>query len=136
MDHFATRYPTNVIDIGKFLVNLSSEFVVSIYVDASSTPCNAELKDKKDQALPRIMHFSAPEPYTKYEIVLIFSAILGLPHQHVIADETDPNAGGATTRPRDCKLDTRETEVFIDGVPGGVLGCVGFEEWWRAELTQ
>jgi len=115
MDHFATRYPTNVIDIGKFLVNLS-QFVGK-------------------RPIPRIMHFSAPEPYTKYEIVLLFASVLGLPHNHVIADDSDPNKKGETTRPRDCKLDTRETEVLLDGVPGGVLGCVGFDEWWRAELT-
>jgi S-adenosylmethionine synthetase len=82
------------------------------------------------------MHFSAPEPYTKYEIVLLFASIMGLPHQHVIADDTDPNTKGETTRPRDCKLDTYETEVLLDGVPGGVLGCAGFEEWWRTKLTE
>jgi len=116
MDHFATRYPTNVIDIGNFLVKLS--------------------KIKDGRLLPKIMHFSAPEPYTKYEIVLLFASILDLPHQHVIADDSDPSSKGETTRPRDCKLDTRETEILLDGVPGGVLGCVGFEEWWRIELSK
>jgi S-adenosylmethionine synthetase len=82
------------------------------------------------------MHFSAPEPYTKYEIILLFASILGLPHQHVIADDSPPSKTEETTRPRDCKLDTRETEIFLDGFPGGVLGCVGFEEWWRSELTK
>jgi len=81
------------------------------------------------------LHFSAPEPYTKYEIALTFSAILGVSHEHIVADETDPNTTGATTRPKNCKLDTSETEILVDGVPGGVLGCVGFEEWWRKVLT-
>jgi len=114
MDHFATRYPTNVLDIANFLVRLTAGSLTS--------------------TIPPIIHFSAPEPFTKYEICLIFSSILGLPHTHIVPDDTDPNAQGVTNRPRDCKLDTRATEVLLDGVEGGVLGCVGFEEWWREEL--
>jgi len=114
MDHFATRYPTNVNDIGNFLVRLIGK--------------------RENTPIPNIIHFSAPEPFTKYEIVLLFAAILGLPHQHVVADDSDPTRRGETTRPKDCKLDTTETEILLDGVPGGVLGCVGFEEWWRSEL--
>ncbi|KZT44022.1 NAD(P)-binding protein [Sistotremastrum suecicum HHB10207 ss-3] len=116
MDHFATRYPTNVLDIGKFLVCLAEGSVHG--------------------QVPPIIHFSAPEPFTKYEICLIYAALLGVEHKHIIADSTDPSTKGATNRPRDCKLDTRATEVLLDGIEGGVLGCVGFEEWWSEELKR
>ncbi|KAH8113889.1 NAD-binding protein [Phellopilus nigrolimitatus] len=48
MDHYATRFPTNTVDIGAFLVRLV----------ALAKP------------LPRILHYSAPEPFTKYEMCL------------------------------------------------------------------
>lgn len=86
--------------------------------------------------LPRIVHFSASEPYTKYEMVLIFAALLGHSVEHIVPDDTDPSAKDGVLRPRDCKLDTRETEALIGGPTGGVLDCVLFEEWWKEELTK
>ncbi|KAF8586591.1 NAD(P)-binding protein [Ramaria rubella] len=109
MDHYATRYPTNVLDIAAFLVRLA----------ALTRP------------LPRILHYSAAEPFTKYEICLIFALILGVPHAHIIPDAEPPTGAGATTRPRDCHLDCTETEAL--GIEGG-MGLTGFEEWWMARL--
>jgi S-adenosylmethionine synthetase len=109
MDHYATRYPTNVIDISNFLVRLSA------------------LKG----TLPPILHYSAAEPFTKYEICLVFSQILSLPHAHITPNAEAPTGTDATTRPRDCQLYLRETEDL--NLEGG-LGCGGFEEWWRGYL--
>ncbi|EKM54409.1 uncharacterized protein PHACADRAFT_258235, partial [Phanerochaete carnosa HHB-10118-sp] len=64
MDHYATRYPTNVLDIADFLVRLTS------------------LPPTK--AIPPILHYSAEEPFTKYEMCLVFAKILGLPHGHIV----------------------------------------------------
>jgi len=111
MDHFATRYPTNTLDIANFLVRL------------------AALKHE----IPPILHFSGDEPYTKYEICLTFAKILGLPHAHIIPDAEPPTGEGATTRPRDCQLYTRETEDL--GLEGG-LGLSLFEEWWTGYLKK
>jgi len=111
MDHYATRYPTNVVDIASFLVRLSGV----------------------KQPIPPIVHYSADEPFTKYEICLIFAKILGLSHKHIIADADPPTGAGATTRPRDCHLYTRETEDL--NVPGG-LDCSLFEEWWTQHLSK
>ncbi|KAG6840699.1 hypothetical protein C0991_005002 [Blastosporella zonata] len=79
MDHYATRYPTNVVDIGRFLVRLSGY----------------------KASIPPILHYSAAEPFTKYEICLVFAKILGLPHSHIVSDADAPTGSGATTRPRD-----------------------------------
>jgi len=110
MDHYATRYPTNVIDIASFLVRLSGL--------------------TKDP-LPPIIHYSAAEPFTKYEMCLIFSQILSLPHKHIVPDAEAPKSVGTTTRPKDCQLYTRETENLL---PDGDLRGCGFEEWWRGHL--
>ncbi|KAF8155823.1 hypothetical protein B0H34DRAFT_510933 [Crassisporium funariophilum] len=109
MDHYATRYPTNVVDIAGFLVRLTG------------------LK----KAIPPIIHYSSDEPFTKYEICLTFAKILSIPHRHIMPDAEPPTGDGATTRPRDCKLYTRETEDL--GVEGG-LGLSLFEEWWAEKL--
>jgi len=85
------------------------------------------------QPVPPILHYSAAEPFTKYEICLIFAKILNLPHDHIIQDAEPPTGEGATTRPRDCQLYTRETEAL--GLDGG-LGLSLFEEWWTEHLKK
>ncbi|KAI0355979.1 NAD-P-binding protein [Trametes cingulata] len=112
MDHYATRYPTNVVDIADFLVRLSTL--------------------PHSRVIPPILHYSAGEPFTKYEMCLIFARILGLPHAHIIADAEPPKDG--TPRPRDCQLYTRETEDLMEGYGG--LGWTPFEEWWTEYLTK
>ncbi|GJJ15043.1 hypothetical protein Clacol_009318 [Clathrus columnatus] len=109
MDHFAVRYPTNVLDIADFLARLS------LY----------------SGNVPKILHYSGAEPFTKYEMCLIFSQILGVPHRHIIPESDPPTGIAATTRPRDCHLDCRETDSLR--VEGG-MGLCGFEEWWGRHL--
>jgi len=110
MDHYQTRFPTNVVDIASFLVRLA--------------------KRPESAPLPPLIHYSAEEPFTKYEMCLIFARILGLPHAHIIPD-AGPPPPGSTPRPRNTQLYVRETEGL--GVEGG-LGTSGFEEWWAEYL--
>ncbi|TFY63329.1 hypothetical protein EVG20_g6358 [Dentipellis fragilis] len=110
MDHYQTRYPTNVLDIAAFLVRLA--------------------RLPRMRHLPPILHYTAPEPFTKYEMCLIFARILGVPHAHIVPD-AEPPAPGATPRPHDTQLYVRETEDLE--VEGG-LGTSGFEEWWEDHL--
>jgi S-adenosylmethionine synthetase len=81
--------------------------------------------------LPPIIHYSGAEPFTKYEMCLIFAKILRLPHAHIIPDAEEPRGEAAVTRPRDTQLSMKETEEL--GVEGG-LRCGGFEEWWEEYL--
>jgi S-adenosylmethionine synthetase len=82
--------------------------------------------------IPPILHYSGDEPYTKYEICLTFAKILGLPHKHIIPDAEPPTGAGATTRPRNCQLYTKETEDLVEGG----LGLSLFEEWWNEALKK
>ncbi|KAF5356937.1 hypothetical protein D9756_006617 [Leucocoprinus leucothites] len=111
MDHYATRYPTNVEDIAGFLVRA---------ID-------------RNKPLPLVVHYSGDEPFTKYEMCLIFAKILGVPHDHIVPDSNPPTGPGATTRPKDCHLSTKETDDL--DIPGG-LGLSLFEEWWSEHLTK
>lgn len=102
-------------------------FDLSMHHDINS------LSQALKREIPPIIHFSGDEPYTKYEICLTFAKILGLPHAHIIPDAEPPTGEGATTRPRDSQLYTRETEDL--GVEGG-LGLSLFEEWWTEHLKK
>lgn len=83
--------------------------------------------------IPPILHYSAPEPYTKYEICLVFSKLLGVPIAHITPDAEEPTGAAAVSRPRDCQLYTRETDDLMAGLGG--LDTTGFEEWWAKHLA-
>lgn len=106
MDDYAQRYPTNVLDIASFLVRLSG----------------------LDKAIPRVVHYSANECLTKYNICEIFGKVLNLPINHIIRDSSVP--ADAVARPRDCHLSTEETVALV-----GDLECSNFEGWWSTYLT-
>jgi len=120
MDHWATRYPTNVEDIASFLVRLVEKHPTT--------------------QLPRILHYSASEPYTKYEICLLLAALHSPPlsTSHIIPDSEDPVIPpGGVGRPKDCRLSTRVLEAGeAEGGLGMLVETTGFEDWWRAELSQ
>jgi len=87
--------------------------------------------------LPPILHFSASEPYTKYEMCLIFASLLSVPHGHIVPDASAPVIPpGGVGRPKDCRLSTRLIETPVsEGGLGMTVGCVLFEDWWREELA-
>ncbi|KAG8848545.1 hypothetical protein FRB96_001072 [Tulasnella sp. 330] len=122
MDHFATRFPTNTVDIASFLHRL----ILNKPRDPLSTSFSSRAKK-----LPSILHYSAAEPFTKYEICLIFSKILSLPHDHIIPDAEEPKGEAAVSRPRNCMLSTK----VIDDVLQMDVEAGLFEEWWTTYLA-
>ncbi|KAG2067798.1 NAD-P-binding protein [Suillus decipiens] len=108
MDDYAIRYPTNVLDIASFLVRLT---------------------DLSFDVLPPILHYSANESFTKYQMCKIFADILGLDGiNHVKPVSTPPTGAGATSRPYNCHLSTAETEKLLP------LECTEFRTWWQEYL--
>lgn len=69
MDHYAIRYPTNTDDVARVLVDLAEVY--------SKFSIN-ELNDK-----PKILHYTAEEPLTKYEMCQIMGELAGLPVDHL-----------------------------------------------------
>ena len=56
------------------------------------------------RVIPPIVHYAAGEPFTKYEMCLVFARILGVPHTHIIANATNafrPFSRAASTKPRE-----------------------------------
>ncbi|KAG8918726.1 hypothetical protein FRC01_001686 [Tulasnella sp. 417] len=114
MDHYATRYPTNTLDIAAFFHRLAAKFPA----ESCSVP------------IPSIFHYSSAEPFTKYEICLIYAKILGVGHDHIIPDSEEPKGEAAVTRPKDCHL---STSVIEDTLKMDV-GARGFEDYWRGVI--
>ncbi|CAE6338595.1 unnamed protein product [Rhizoctonia solani] len=107
MDHYATRYPTNVLDIADFLVRLAV----------------------LDKPLPSILHYSGTEPYTKYEICLVLAKILNVPHNHITPDAADPPPNLAVSRPKNTQLSLE----ILDNI-GVEVGGRDFAIWWEQYL--
>ncbi|GAA5842605.1 hypothetical protein JCM9279_003635 [Rhodotorula babjevae] len=112
MDDWAKRYPTNVADIARVLVELAEK---------SSTT-----------TLPSILHFSAQQEHTKYTIAQLFARLHNPPLE--VGDRlmrvSDGPKPGETVRPQDCHLSNRAIEALgID-----TSRCVDFEAWWREYL--
>jgi S-adenosylmethionine synthetase len=94
MDHYQTRFPTNVLDIAGFLVRLASkELLLSSLRSSRVDFVLPEQERPKSAPLPPVIHYSAEEPFTKYEICLVFARILALPHTHIIPDAGPPPPG-------------------------------------------
>ncbi|RDW88205.1 hypothetical protein BP6252_00237 [Coleophoma cylindrospora] len=110
MDHWALRYPTNTEDVGR------------VYIAAKY------LSTEDKSSLPKILQFSSEDKYTKYEICEVFSEIMGLPLDGMIANTegNDPNA--SVQRPYDCHLSSQALkDIGID------VQTMDFKAWWRRE---
>lgn len=107
MDHYQVRFPTNVEDVARVLVDLTH----------LSTP------------LPSILHYSSPAPaMTKYDMTRTIAESLGLPIKHVIPDTNRPvSKPGQTERPENTQLSTRSLQdIGVD-----TREDVAFAAWWK-----
>jgi len=135
MDHVATRFPTNILHVARFLVILTEIVSPSESTGGASaagrvgrTEASTAGAWSSGVPLPAILHFSAQEPFTKYEMCLEFAKILDLPVDHIIPVTEVPK--DATPRPVDTRLDIVETEQRL----GITLEFSGFVEWWTERL--
>lgn len=85
-DHWATRFPTLVDDLGQVINKMLEKKPSGIY------------------------HFSGEEAMTKFEITKIMGDALGKSYEHVSGSESAP---GGAPRPKDCQLDM--TKLKDDG---------------------
>lgn len=106
MDHYALRFPTNTQDVARVCRDLSDYY--------RST-------ENADTQLPAILHFSAHDQMTKWQIVQTFADITGLPLDR-LQPQSEPSDG---TRPYDCHLDTSDLEQL-----GINVSTVAFRDWW------
>lgn len=115
MDDWAIRYPTNVADVARVLVDIASQARSESHGDHDTLQ------------IPRVLHFSSEDRMTKYEIVKVLAEIMALPVDGVVPDRDGGKPGpDGTLRPFDCHLDTaalKELGINVD--------TVDFVAWWR-----
>ncbi|ORX61468.1 NAD(P)-binding protein [Hesseltinella vesiculosa] len=110
MDHYCLRFPTNVIDIGRVILDIAVHRV------------------ENGQPLAGTYHFTAEEMYTKYEMCQVFAEVLKVPMDHLLP-QTEVDTSAAAARPKDCHLSTqRLKEAGIN------LSFVPFKTWFQAYL--
>lgn len=110
MDDWAIRYPTNVADVARVVVDIAA---------AATGPGGANV--------PQILQFSSEDRMTKYEIVKVLAEIMDLPVDGVVPDREGGKPGpDGTVRPYDCHLDTGELKKL-----GISVDTVDFVAWWR-----
>ncbi|KAK9234308.1 hypothetical protein V1525DRAFT_413482 [Lipomyces kononenkoae] len=111
MDNWQIRYPTNTSDIGRVLRDLS-DLIIS---------------GRKE--VPPILHFSATQKFTKYEICQIFGDLLGVPTTHLKRVDAVDHSDSVVIRPHDCCLSNKRLEEL-----GIDTSTVDFVAWWRKRL--
>ena len=124
MDNVAIRFPTGHISFVITSNNLEVSDVGRVIRDVA----NMYLTTPKVFNFPEILHFSASEKMTKYDMAVKFAEILGVPTDHLIrVDSIDEKA--AVSRPRDCQLDVgRLKELGVN------VQSVDFGSWWKRKL--
>ncbi|KAK9376459.1 uncharacterized protein V1513DRAFT_477616 [Lipomyces chichibuensis] len=111
MDNWQIRYPTNTQDVGRVLRDLADLI----------------LSGKKE--VPSILHFSATQKYTKYEICRILGELLGVPTSHLKEVDAVSKADSSVMRPHDCCLSNKRLmELGIDS------STIDFVTWWKKYL--
>merc|ERR1712080_195266 len=113
MDNWAIRNPTCVEDIARVLRDLAVK--------------------SQETSIPAILHFSAQQMYTKYDMAQILARVRQPPLEvgdNLVRVDEGPKPG-ETVRPRDCHLSNRAIEAL-----GIDTTTVDFETWWRAYLSR
>jgi S-adenosylmethionine synthetase len=104
MDHYAVRYPTHVQDV--------------------ASVCNQLVTMEN---VPSVVHCSAQEAFTKYEMSVLFAEYLNLPTDHLVPVTDAPK--GPVDRPHNCHMSIdslKSAGIHVD--------FTGFKEWWQNQF--
>jgi dTDP-4-dehydrorhamnose reductase len=120
-DNYGLRYPTATEDVGRVCVDIAK-----LYYQQAEGDFEAHAKRNN---LPRVLHFSSEDKYTKYEICKLFAEeILGLPINGLEPwdpTKADEASQSATVRPYNTHLDTSALkDLGID------VSTLNFVAWW------
>ena len=159
VDNWARRYPTCVEDVAHVLLVLAGFYLGhedaehqdnDKYNESRNSTANQNIAS--GTTLPRILHFTAQQCYTKYDICQTFADILGLNVNNVLVpdDGDDDNASRPASntampiqRPGDTQLDLSETRRILQlararsgnnaGTSDDIVENIDFKEWWYVQ---
>ena len=110
MDDWAIRYPTNTEDVGRVCQDVAVRYLVAW---------------RGKSSLPRILHFSSEDRYTKFGICELLAEIMGLPLDGMVRNEQGNARSGDVQRPYDTHLSTKALkDLRID------VQTQNFKDWW------
>ena len=110
MDDWAQRYPTNTKDVARVCFDVST-----IYLE------EVESRHK----LPKILHFSSEDKYTKYQMCKLLAEIMGLPLDRMKAERVGNDPSAKVQRPYDTHLSTKALRDV-----GIKVHTQDFKAWW------
>ncbi|KKY22644.1 putative nad dependent epimerase dehydratase family protein [Phaeomoniella chlamydospora] len=111
MDDWALRYPTNVEDVGRVCKDIAEKYT-SVSVEERTS-------------LPKILHFSSEDKFTKYEICELLAEILGVSLDGMKANKEGNDPNSKAQRPYDAHLGTEELKSL-----GISVHTMDFKGWW------
>jgi len=112
VDDWAVRYPTCTEDVAAAVLGICQKW--------------EQGKVGKGLKVPRILHFSAGEPMTKWEMCKTFGHIMGLEREAEKIRRDDAGAGAdGVQRPYNTHLGTEKIRELL-----GEVRCHVFKEWW------
>lgn len=97
MDNWAIRYPTNVLDVARVLVDISIKSL------------------EPSIEIPKILHFSTQKKMTKVDVCQLLAKLSGieLTKENFISVDDGPKLHlGETNRPKDCHLSNVNRAFF------------------------
>ncbi|KAL1925543.1 uncharacterized protein VTP21DRAFT_426 [Calcarisporiella thermophila] len=112
MDNYAVRYPTHVEDIARVIKDIATKSI------------------EEGKSIQGILHFTAEEKFTKFEMCQIFAKILGI-SANLRPSIPDLNNPSVVSRPHDAHLSTRKLKEL-----GISTSHMKFEDWWTRYLTR
>ncbi|KAI9880872.1 MAG: hypothetical protein M1830_010467 [Pleopsidium flavum] len=110
VEDWASRYPTNTEDVGRVCQDIATK-----YIEAG----------EKRSLMPKVLHFSSEDRYTKYEICQLLADIMGLPLDGMVRNKQGNDPNGSVQRPYDTHLSTNALkDLGID------VQTQNFKDWW------
>lgn len=138
MDAYQVRFPTNVMDVGRVLVDLTRTSqlfpILLTKIPSSLNKATSLMCTDLEKPLPPILHYASPAPsMTKYDMTSIIASALKLSIAHVIPDRNRPESKpGQTERPENTQLSIKA----LSDLGVHVREEQGFEEWWKAWVSK
>ncbi|KAF9980537.1 Methionine adenosyltransferase 2 subunit beta [Modicella reniformis] len=142
MDHYAIRYPTNGNQNAhercpqSMHIDTDAQFMyinhaIYIVADVARVIKDLSIKVREEKVfISGVLHFSADEKYTKYEMCQVVAEALGASVDHLKPVSTAPT-DAVTTRPYNCQLTNR----CLIGI-GIDTHCVKLSEWMQVWLRK
>ena len=111
VDDWSQRYPTNTEDVGRVCKDIATKYLDTAELDR--------------MALPKVLQFTSEDRFTKYEICLLLTEVLGVPSVGLKPNKEGNHPDVSVRRPFDTHLSTKALKDL--DIP---IWTQDFKAWW------